>query len=447
MVMGLARSGVGAANLLAGQGRSVVVTDMKPEQELLAAVRGLDPAVSFELGGHPEGLLEGAELVVLSPGVPSDITPVQRARAAGVEVIGELELGWRAFEGAGFHAVTGTNGKSTTVSLLALMMEKAGRDCLLGGNIGRPLTADAAAGKQADCIILEVSSFQLENISRFHAHGAAVLNVMPDHLDRYPSMDEYTAAKAAIVNNQTEGDVLVLNADDAGCMSLRDRHIKDIAGRDVLYFSRKAEVWGCFIKGGAIHVNAGLASDGILVPCTDIRIKGVHNVENAMAASLLALAAGCDRDAVADTLREFPGLEHRLEFVREVGGVEYINDSKGTNVAAVAKSIEGFVGGQKVVLIAGGRDKGGDFGPLKPLLERKARAVVLVGEAAQKMAREFGEIVGCEFAANMEDAVEKASRFARPGDAVLLSPACASFDMFRDFEQRGESFKEAVRAL
>ena len=446
MVVGLARSGVAAANLLARKGRDVVVTDVKSAPELKGSITELDPSVRLALGGHPEGLIEGAELVVMSPGVPSDLRPVRLAREAGVEVIGELELAWRAFEGIPFFAVTGTNGKSTTVSLLALMMERAGIKCLLGGNIGRPLAAEAAAGESADCVVAEVSSFQLETIDRFHARGAAILNVTPDHLDRYPSMDGYMAAKAAIARNQREGDVLVLNADDPGCAALRDSHIKDIPGREVLYFSRANVVKGCFIRHKQVHLNTGGKDDGALMSLESIRVQGVHNQENAMAAVLLAQAAGCTREAIVEALREFPGLEHRLEFVRELDGVRFFNDSKGTNVDAVLKSLEGFLD-QKVVLIAGGRDKDSDFTPLKQMVERKCRAVVLIGEAAGKIEAVISGSLVTVHAGEMAEAVQKASRLAKGGDAVLLSPACASFDMFKDFEERGIKFKEAVKAL
>ena len=446
VVVGLARSGVGAANLLARQGRQVVVTDMKSAEDLSDPMKGLEPSVRLALGGHPEGLIQGAELVVLSPGVPSDIGPVERARKGGVEVIGELELAWRAFEHTPFYAVTGTNGKSTTVSLLALMIEKSGRKCLLGGNIGKPLSAEAAAGESADCVVVEVSSFQLENIDRFHAQGAAVLNVTPDHLDRYPSMEGYVAAKAGIAMNQSEGDLLVLNADDPGCLGLMERHIKDVPGRRVLYFSRHQEVSGCFIRDAQVHLSTGGDDDGALVPCEDIRIKGVHNLENAMAAILLAIDSGCPAKAVVEALREFPGLEHRVEFVREAEGVSYFNDSKGTNVDAVIKSLEGF-SDQKVVLIAGGRDKGSDFDPLKAVVGDSCRALVLIGEAAQKIGAVIDNAARVEYAGDMDEAVRMASWLAQAGDAVLLSPACASFDMFRDFEERGRRFKEAVWAL
>ena len=444
-MVGLARSGVGAANLLVKEGREVVATDTRTAADLGDTLKGLDPAVRLALGGHPDGLMEGAGLVVISPGVPWDIGPLENARKAGVEVIGELELGYRAYEGVPFLAVTGTNGKSTTVSLLKKMMDKCGRQCLLGGNIGRPLTAEAAAGVSADCVVAEVSSFQLETVSRFHAQGAAILNVTPDHLDRYPSIVEYAQTKARIAEHQRESDVLVLNADDPGCMEMYERYFTDESQRRVMFFSRERKVWGIYLSGDTIVVNAGLDADGDLVRTTDIGIRGVHNVENAMAASLLALVFGCPADPVRAALSEFSGLAHRLEFVRELDGVKFVNDSKGTNVAAVLKSLEGFT--EPVVLIAGGRDKAGDFAPLAELLGDKARAVVLIGEASQKIGSAIAGAVKCVRAQSMDEAVRLSSGLARPGDTVLLSPACASFDMFTSFEDRGDKFKEAVERL
>jgi UDP-N-acetylmuramoylalanine--D-glutamate ligase len=446
VVVGLQRSGVAAANLLIKEGRQVVVTDTKTADLLGQSLKGLDPSVRLALGGHPEGLLEGAGLVVLSPGVPSDIKPVKLALEAGVEVIGELELSWRAFSETPFYAVTGTNGKSTVVSLLALMMERSGIKCLLGGNIGKPLTFDAAAGESAERIVAEVSSFQLENISRFHAQGAAILNVTPDHLDRYPSMDAYTKVKADITLNQSAGDVLVLNADDPGCMGLKDKYINEIHGRKILYFSRKGEVEGVFLKHDMVIAKGSGDMDGELFSTKAMRMKGVHNLENAMAAALLAIRAGCKRHAIIEAIMEFTGLPHRLEHVREFQGVTYINDSKGTNVDAVVKSLEGFKD-NSVVLIAGGRDKDSDFTPLKKQIEVKCRALVLIGEAADKIEAKAPASLNCKRATDMMDAVQKAAELAQSGDTVLLSPACASFDMFRDFEERGEFFREAVKAL
>jgi UDP-N-acetylmuramoylalanine--D-glutamate ligase len=454
VVVGLARSGVAAANLLKGMGMDVVVTDKRSEQELGSEVDALVHGIGLALGGHPDSAFAGADTVVLSPGVPADIAPVLAARDAGAEVIGEFELAWRMLRGLPFYAVTGTNGKSTTVTLLNEMMMRAGRKTLFGGNIGNPLCGEitvSADGRlslpEASIVVAELSSFQLETIESFRPAGACVLNVTPDHLDRYASMSEYRRAKARISLNQKGEDVLVLNADDPECMKLY-RELLDEKGRRMprtFFFSREQEVNGVFLDGDTVVWNFRGAGSGTLIKTKDIGIKGAHNLENAMAASALALLSGCPKDAVAWTLKEFGGLEHRMEFVRELKGVRYINDSKGTNVGAVIRSLESYT--EPVVLIAGGRDKNGDFPALAVAAQGRVREAVLIGEAAGKIAKAFEDKVPCRHAADMVDAVRTAREAAHKGDVVLLSPACASFDMFVDFEDRGRKFKEAVRAL
>jgi UDP-N-acetylmuramoylalanine--D-glutamate ligase len=448
VVIGLARSGTGAANLLLRQGEKVTVTDIRREEDLRERIKDLSPGVDLALGGHPEALLDEADLIVVSPGVPLSIEPLRRARERGVEIIGELELAWRVLCGIPFYAVTGTNGKSTTVSLLEKMLEAAGRRSLLAGNIGNALSTEILARSNGepglpgvDCVVVEVSSFQLEAIRMFRPRLAAVLNVTPDHLDRYRSLGDYRLAKERIALNQEAGDVLVLNADDPECLEIAASPLARKTG--VRFFSRMAAVPGIHAEGGVVFTNRGAPEE--LIAQKEMALQGEHNLENAMAASLMALLAGCPREAVRRALREFPGLEHRLEFVREVRGVRYVNDSKGTNVGAVMKSLEGFAA--PVVLIAGGRDKGGDFAPLVPLVGAHCRALVLMGEAREKMAAALSGAVPCTMAADMRDAVLKAARAAMPGDMVLLSPACASFDMFQDFEDRGRRFKEAVGEL
>jgi UDP-N-acetylmuramoylalanine--D-glutamate ligase len=441
VVVGLARSGLGAANLLARMGEEVTVTDVRAEKDLAEFTSKLSPSVNLILGGHPDWLFEDAELVVVSPGVPLGIRPLEDARKAGVRIIGELELAYECLHGVPFYAVTGTNGKSTTVTLLDLMLRGAGKRCLFGGNIGNALTGEilkrANGGgrvEDVDCVVAEVSSFQLEAIERFRPRVASVLNITPDHLDRYGSMAEYRKAKRRIFRNQRRGDWLVLNADDPEAMKLRGSR------KNVHFFSRKDEVNGVYLKRNAV-----LSSEyGPLLGADDIRVKGVHNLENAMAASAMALLAGCPPETVVEALREFPGLEHRLEFVRELDGVRYINDSKGTNTGAVAKSLESFAG--PVVLIAGGRDKAGDFSVLRPLMDR-VRALVLIGEAREKIRAALSDVVECHMAGSLQDAIGRARAAARAGDVVLLSPACASFDMFRDFEDRGRQFKKLVEEL
>jgi UDP-N-acetylmuramoylalanine--D-glutamate ligase len=451
VVVGLARSGVGAANLLRAMGRDVTVTDLRAEAELAPQASRLAPGVGRALGGHPEGLFAEAELIVVSPGVPLDIEPLRRAREAGKKIIGELELAWGLLEGIPVYAVTGTNGKSTTVTLLDLMLRKAGKRTLLAGNIGNALSEEILRRvngtmkvRGVDCAVVEASSFQLEAVERFRPSGAAILNITPDHMDRYASMDEYRAAKAAIAANQTEEDFLVLNAEDPECAKVHEAVKK--SGKPASWtFSSRRRVEGVCLEGGDVLYDLGPAGKGKLVAAGDIRIKGIPNLENAMAASAMALLASCPPGAVREALMEFPGLEHRMEFVRELDGVAYVNDSKGTNVGAVARSLEGFA--SPVVLIAGGRDKGGDFAQLEGQVKEKVKAIILIGEAGEKIGSALCGLARCWTEDSLESAVRRAREVARAGETVLLSPGCASFDMFEDFEDRGRKFKELVGRL
>ncbi len=459
-VVGLARSGAGAARLLAGLGADVTVTDAKSAEDLAALVSSLPASVHLCLGSHPAELFAGADMIVVSPGVPLDIRPLADARAAGRRIVGELELAFQVLQDLAGHApvpciaITGSNGKSTTTTLVDHMLRKGGRKTVLAGNIGNALTeelhamAGAGRGRMPDVFVLEVSSFQLEAIETFRPHVAAILNITPDHLDRYHGMEAYRAAKAAVFAHQQRGDFLVLNADDLETMRV---HAEMRAGRadgpQVLFFSRSREVEGVFVRNGSVIVRMAAVSAGDLelVRTDEILIKGVHNLENAMAASAMALLAKCPVQAVRSSLAEFGGLEHRLEPVREVGRVRFINDSKGTNVGAVLKSLESFA--EPLVLIAGGRDKAGDFAALRDVVSRKVRAVVLIGEAAEKIRSSIGDVTTTVMAKDLRDAVTRARSLAQKGDVVLLSPACASFDMFRDFEDRGRQFKEIVMEL
>jgi UDP-N-acetylmuramoylalanine--D-glutamate ligase len=446
LIVGLARSGVAAANLLAAQGRRVTATDIRAEVQLEEFTKQLLPDVDVVAGGHPAHLFKDVELVVVSPGVPLSIEPLLKAREAGVEVIGELELSWRAIEDIPVYAVTGTNGKSTTVTLLDLMMKKSDRRSFLGGNIGTPISEELAKRangrlhtEDMDCIVAEVSSFQLESIVHFRPHVASVLNITPDHMDRYDSMEEYRQAKGRIFLNQTERDFLVLNADDPETMKLIEPARK--LNVQVSFFSRIKEVDGIFLKGETV-----IYGGEPLFYASEIGIEGVHNLENAMAASLMALLAGCEPKDIREVLKSFRGLEHRCEFVREINGVRFVNDSKGTNVGATIKSIEGFRK-EPLVLIAGGRDKKGDFNKLAEAARGRLKKAVLIGEASEKMKNALDRIVECEYASDLGDAVMKGFDSASSGNVVLLSPACASFDMFSNFEHRGEEFKRLVREL
>lgn len=439
LVVGLGRSGAAAASLLSRLGAQVTITDRRRAGELNGFARKLEPSVRLALGGHPMGVFEEADLIVISPGVPLDIEPLRAARDKGADIIGELELAYRLAGGLPFYAVTGTNGKSTTTTLLNVMLRKGGLRTIFGGNIGNAITGELKDLKTADCVVVEVSSFQLESIAEFRPKVAAVLNITPDHLDRYHSMDEYRLAKARVALNQKADDFLVLNHDGPETMRLAGAQ-----GPRVYGFSRTREVEGVYYGDGVVYSNIGNST--VLIRADEIRIKGIHNLENAMAASAMALLAGCPAGAVRAALVEFPGLEHRLEPVREIAGVWFINDSKGTNVGAVLKSLEGFDDG-RVILIAGGRDKAGDFAALGPLVNKKVKAAVLIGEASAKMKAEWDRLTNCVSAGSMKEAVTVARGLAEAGDSVLLSPACASFDMFADFEDRGRKFKEAVAGL
>jgi UDP-N-acetylmuramoylalanine--D-glutamate ligase len=470
-VVGLARSGKGAANLLSELGAMVTVTDLKTEDQLNDFIPGLKPSVRLALGSHPEDIFAKADMLVISPGVPLDMPPIAMAAARGVPVIGEFELAcqiatygssnppvsslFREGKG-GLLAVTGTNGKSTTTALLDFMMNKGGYKTILGGNIGNALTEEIykkianSKEQNVDYIVAEVSSFQLESIKDFRPKGATIVNITPDHLDRYHSLEEYRNAKARICENQGTGDFLVLNQDDPETMKVKNGKLKvKSVSPEIYFFSRKEEVNGIYLKNGVIYCNFQHSALGIphsaLIKADEIKIKGVHNLENAMAASAMALLAGCPIEAVIDSLKEFPGLEHRLEFVRELDGVSYFNDSKGTNVGAVMKSLESF--SSPIILIAGGRDKAGDFSLMRQLVADRVKALVLIGEASEKIGKALGDLTETVQAKDLKEAVAVSRKLSAEGDVVLLSPACASFDMFRDFEDRGRQFKKSIMEM
>ena len=440
-VVGLARSGVAVSNLLHSLGASVTVTDLRPASELAAQAENLSPGINRVFGSHPDRLFTGTDLVVVSPGVPADAPPLAAARRAGIEVIGELEVAYMVSDSP-FIAITGTNGKSTTTTLVGLMLEGSGLNVFVGGNLGNALTEEPGMLMGKDYIVAEVSSFQLDATKNFRPRISAILNITQDHLDRYAGMGEYTASKARVFMNQGDGDLLLLNADDPPTIAL-----KGGARCGVMSFSTKGRVgFGAYVKDGTLVYAPGDGSENVILPAGEIAIKGAHNLENALAAAAISLAAGASVAATAKVLRDFTGLEHRMEFVREFCGVTYINDSKGTNVGAVEKSLEGF--DRPVILIAGGLDKHSDFSILAGAVRKRVKKLILIGKAAGAMEDALGsatETVRAGF--SLEDAVRLARESAAPGDVVLLSPACASFDMFRDFEDRGRQFKEMVGKL
>ena len=472
LIFGLKRSGAASALVLHSLGAKVSVTDMKTKQsgELARELEMLPGDVGLFLGGHPEGALDGVDLVVVSPGVPMHIAALRRASTLGIEVISELELGFRLFKSADpladFYAITGTNGKSTTTALLHFILERSGRRALLAGNIGIALSglfpefaSELFASRRkpgqegAPSVVVEVSNFQLEGIRDFKPRIAAILNLAPDHLDRYRDLSAYYGAKMRIFERQDEGDYLVLNAGDPN-VEIIDAMLgkkKNGRGPRVVRFGRLQDsggkIFGVYAMGSSVYVNLP-GMDMELIRADDIRIKGAHNLENAMAASAMALLAGVPAEALRGALREFAGLPHRMEFVRELDGVSYINDSKGTNPPAVLRSLESFrVKGKTVILIAGGRDKNGDFGSLRGEVGKSVKLLVLIGEASGKMAAALEGAAPIGRARDLADALRISRQAASSGDVVLLSPACASFDMFRDFEDRGEKFRQEVRGL
>ena len=441
-VVGLARSGVAAARLLQVMGARVTVADEKPEVARSALLARLDQqGLTVTAGMGYESSLDEADLVVVSPGVPFRWEALERVRRRGVKVIGELELAsW--FLTVPVLAVTGTNGKSTTVTLVGLILQQSGKRAFVGGNLGTPLCEAALATQPPyDYIVAEVSSFQLETVERFHPWVAALLNITPDHLDRYRSEEDYATTKARIFENQTGEDFAVLNMDDDRVARMRG----GLRARP-LCFSRVNPVGGdgAWLQGDRIVVSIGGQREEVCHK-SEIRIIGAHNLSNAMAAITVGLVCGCPLEAVRHVLRTFSGLEHALETVREREGVRFVNDSKGTNVDATVKAIESL--DQPILLIAGGRDKGGDFARLADPVRRRVKRLIVIGEAAPRIEQAMGAFDRLCRANTLRDAVELAVREAVPGDVVLLSPACASFDMFADYQDRGRQFKALVNAL
>ncbi|MCM3877195.1 MAG: UDP-N-acetylmuramoyl-L-alanine--D-glutamate ligase [Thermoanaerobaculia bacterium] len=442
-VFGLARSGRAAVTALLERGVEVVGTDAKPDLTGLAE----RPGLRYVLGGHPESLLEGVDLVIVSPGIPLTLPVFDAARARALPVVAEIELASRLLPGV-VVGVTGTNGKSTTTALAAALLKAAGHYAVACGNFGTPwihfATKEGAngIGSVPRTWVVELSSFQLEGIRRFAPDVAVHLNLTPDHLDRYRSIDDYGAAKARIFENQREAQIAVLNADDPLVARVRPR------ARRFAFSRRYSPGLGVWLADDLFLADVTGKGPRIVAKRSDLALPGAHNVENALAALAATLPLGVTPEAAVETLRTFRGLPHRTALVRTVNGVGYWNDSKGTNVDATLKSLEGFPDG-KVHLILGGKDKGDDFARLGPLASRKARRILAIGKAAPAIAKALGGLPGVvlEVAGTLAKALEDVSRHAAPGDAVLLSPACASFDQFRDFEHRGEVFEALVKAL
>jgi UDP-N-acetylmuramoylalanine--D-glutamate ligase len=442
-VLGAARSGIAAAGLLRSAGAAVFVSDRAAATTMTTAALALERiGAESEFGENTSRVLD-ADTLVVSPGVPTEAPVVQKALARKIPVVSELEVAsW--FCAAPIVAITGTNGKTTTTTLLGRMLTDARVPCVVAGNIGTAFSevaSDAVAGGAA---VLEVSSFQLDHIAAFRPRVAALLNITPDHLDRYRhSMDRYVAAKQRVFENQRQGDALIYNADDEGARGAVEGRVA--RGVTLLPFSTRQTLRaGAFIEAGSLTAVVDgkklgiIAADGISIP-------GEHNLANAMAATLAALALRVSPASLRATLRNFKGVEHRLEFVREVDGVTYVNDSKATNVDSVWYALRSFR--RPLIVLIGGRDKGNDYMRLLGPVREHAKAVVAIGESADKVAGAFGPVVRTVRALSLQEAVDRARELAAAGDVVLLSPACASFDWFRDYEHRGKAFKEIVMRM
>ena len=440
LVVGLGKSGVASALFLKSRGAQVTVSDTKPQEQLSDELPLLlDRGIAIETGGHGERTFQGQELIVVSPGVPVDAPVLQQARSLGETVIGEIELAARFFPGR-MIAITGSNGKTTTTSLTGTIIASGGFHTLIGGNIGTPAISLVEAATPETIAVLEVSSFQLETIQTYRPYIAVVLNVTPDHLDRHRTFAAYTSAKARIFENQQAGDFAVLNADDPTCVKLA----KGIRA-EVSWFSRKKEVnAGAFVRDGGIVFRGGNDEQSIM-PLSEITLKGAHNIENVLAAASVGMIMGCSPDQIRATVREFKAVEHRLEYVATIRGVEYYNDSKATNVDAAVKAIESFPA--NIHLILGGKDKGSDYTVLNDLLRERVKTVYTIGAAAEKIESQIKTAVELHPSGTLDIAVQQAAIAAQPGDVVLLAPACASFDQFKSYEHRGKTFKDLVRVL
>lgn len=438
-VFGAGRSGLSVAKLLYEKGATVFVSEKQPVEDKINAARFLmKMGISTEFGKHSKQALK-ADWIVLSPGISISTPIIQEAIVKEIPVIGELEVAsW--FSKSPIIAITGSNGKSTTTALLGDIFRIMGRPCVVAGNIGEPFSKHVYSTVPEGVVVLEVSSFQLETINQFHPKVAVILNLSEDHLDRHKTMDNYGRIKARIFENQIESDYLILNSRDDQIVKLSENALSQ-----KVFFGSEMDNKPCgFLHWGILSIRFGQGED-ILVSQEEIKMLGEHNIMNCLAAALAARLMGVDLEPIRTAIRNFPGLAHRMEVVRKHKLVTWINDSKATNVNSVWYGLGSF--SQPIVLIAGGRDKDSDFNILKERVSEKVRGIVLLGEASQKMARVFKGLTKIVRVFSMREAVNAASKMAKPGDVVLLSPACASFDMFQNFEERGNRFKSLVNEL
>ena len=439
LVVGLARTGVATALFCAARGAKVTATDSRAEKEIGEVIASLRAAgVSLELGGHRENTFLEQDLIVPSPGVPADASMLQAARTKGVTIWSEVELADRFRKGR-LIGITGSNGKTTTTSLIEHILRNAGFSTILAGNIGTPLISRVEQTTDDTITVVELSSFQLELIETFRPSISVFLNLTADHLDRHHTLEEYGRAKARIFENQTENDSAVMNADDPATKPLAP------AKPRVYWFSRKQRVaQGAFVQGNEIVFRQD-GKEEVVLGVDEIPLAGAHNLENVLAAVSATHLAGAAPATIAKGVRSFAGVEHRLEFIAEIGGVRYYNDSKATNVDATLKALDAFPG--RILVVLGGKDKGSDYTLLQKSLREKAVLALLIGAAADKIEKQITGSVAIERAGTIERAVEIASHAARSGDVVVLAPACASFDEFENYEHRGRVFKDLVHQL
>ncbi len=439
LIVGLARTGAAVARFLANQGARISITDMKGFDELSSFIHELDGIdINWQLGYHDKHIFLMADLIVVSPGVPLDIQPLKSARSQGREIISEIELASR-FITAPMVAITGTNGKTTTTTLTGEIFKACGFATFVGGNIDPPLIELLIDGQEVERVVVELSSFQLEAVKKFHPRVSVLLNITEDHLDRYETYQEYIDAKMHIFDTQTEDDFAVLNLDDPIVAGVRER----VHARIVPMSRLQSLEQGIFHRDGAIIYRWDgqeevFSTAGFMAP-------GVHNLDNIMAALASTLLMGCSAGQALEAVNAFKGLPHRMEFVCTVNGAAWYEDSKGTNVGSVVKSLESFPG--SITLIAGGKDKGGDYLPLADLVRERVSHLILLGEAKERINTALGALTDTHLVGSLEEAVQQAHRLTEPGGVVLFSPACSSFDMFANYKERGERFQSLAREL
>ena len=444
LVVGLGMTGIATARFLKKMGAVITVTDISKEDELdesVAIIREL--GINMELGSHENSTFENADLIVLSPGVPHAIPQIQKAKDKGIDVLGEIELASK-FISQPVIAITGTNGKTTTTTLLGEMLKSSGFNVFVGGNIGSPLIGYVDREEKAEIVVVEVSSFQLDTIENFKPKISILLNITEDHLDRYSDFNAYVKSKCRIFENQNSDDTVVLNGFDP----LIRKYTENINSRKLFFTARKENEEGATVNGKNIKLfyeSSCKTPSPISIDLSGTSIKGKHNIENASAACLAALSAGGTIEGIQTALDKFKGLPHRLEYVATVNGVKYFNDSKATNADAVARALECF--SNRVILIMGGRNKGADFDSLRDTVRHITKKIIAIGEAKENIISSFNDVVSINTASTMEDAVCTAGDAAKPGDVVLLSPACSSFDMYDDYTHRGKVFCKAVELL